>query len=131
MQEGHGPHDRPEPEDDGGTPPGASWVPWAGSAPASSGQPGQPEEQEAPADPPTTELGTWSMSAGGQGTWEPPPGGGHGGWAPPPVGGYGQPGGGYGQPGGGYGPPGGGSGRHGARPPRRNHPLVYVLVAVA
>src|SRR5215470_10670448 len=131
MQEGHGPHARPEPEDDGGTPPGASWVPWAGSPPASSGPPGQPEEQEAPADPPTTELGTWSMSAGGQGTWEPPPGGGHGGWAPPPAGGYAQPGGGYGQPGGGYGPPGGGSGRHGARPPRRNHPLVYVLVAVA
>jgi S1-C subfamily serine protease len=145
MQEGHAPSDRREPEDDGGTPPGASWVPWAGSAPASSGQPGQPEEQEAPAGPPTTELGTWTMSAGGQGTWEPPPGGGHGGWGPPPAGGYGQPGagygqpgeaygppgGGYGQPGGGYGqPPGGGYGRHGARPPRRNHPLLYVLVAV-
>jgi len=55
------------------------------------------------------------------------PGGGYG----QPGGGYGPPGGGYGQPGGGYGPPGGGSGRHGARPPRRNHPLVYVLVAVA
>jgi S1-C subfamily serine protease len=127
MQEGHGPNDRPEPEDEGGTPPGASWVPWAGPTPASSGQPGQPEEQEAPADPPTTELGTWSMSAGGQGTWEPPPGGGYG----QPGGGYGPPGGGYGQPGGGYGQPGGGPGRHGARPPRRNHPLVYVLVAVA
>jgi S1-C subfamily serine protease len=125
MQEGHGPTDRPEPGDDGGTPPGDSWVPWAASAPASSGPPGQPEEQEAPAGPPTTELGTWTMSAGGQGTWEPPPGGGPGGWGPPPAGGYGQPGGGYGQPGGGYGPPGGPQpGR------RRNHPLLYVLVAV-
>src|SRR5256885_6800536 len=75
MQEGHGPGDRPESEGDGGTSPGASWVPWAG------------EEQEAPAGPPTTELGTWTMSAGGQGTWEPPPGGGHGGWGPPPAGG--------------------------------------------
>src|SRR5690349_17354131 len=121
MQEGHGPNDRPEPEDDGATPPGASWVPWAEPAPASPGQPGQPaqpEEQEAPAGPATTELGTWTMSAGGQGTWEPPPGGGHGGWGPPPAGGYGQPGGGYGQPG-------------GPRPERRrNHPLLYVLVAV-
>src|SRR5215472_11509707 len=128
MQEGHGPHGRPEPEDDGGSPPGASWVPWSEPAPASSGQPGQPaqpEEQEAPADPPTTELGTWTVSAGGQGTWEPPPGGGYGGWGPPPAGGYGQPGGGYGPPGGGYGPPGGPEpGR------RRNHPLLYVLVAV-
>jgi S1-C subfamily serine protease len=106
MQEGHGPGDRPEPEGDGGTSPGASWVPWAG------------EEQEAPAGPPTTELGTWTMSAGGQGTWEPPPGGGHGGWGPPPAGGYGQPGGGYGQPG-------------GPQPERRrNRPLLYVLVAV-
>jgi S1-C subfamily serine protease len=118
MLEGHGPTDRPEPEDDGGTPPGDSWVPWAGPAPESSGPPAQPEEQEAPAGPPTTELGTWTMSAGGQGTWEPPPGGGHGGWGPPPAGGYGQPGGGYGQPG-------------GPRPERRrNHPLLYVLVAV-
>ena len=139
MQEGHGPTDRPEPGDDGGTPPGDSWVPWAASAPASSGPPGQPEEQEAPAGPPTTELGTWTMSAGGQGTWEPPPGGGPGGWGPPPAGGYGQPGGGYGQPGGGYGPPGGGYGQPGGGygPPggpqpgrRRNHPLLYVLVAV-
>ena len=139
MQEGHGPTDRPEPGDDGGTPPGDSWVPWAASAPASSGPPGQPEEQEAPAGPPTTELGTWTMSASGQGTWEPPPGGGPGGWGPPPAGGYGQPGGGYGQPGGGYGPPGGGYGQPGGGygPPggpqpgrRRNHPLLYVLVAV-
>src|SRR6185437_5864735 len=139
MQEGHGPTDRPEPGDDGGTPPGDSWVPWAASAPASSGPPGQPEEQEAPAGPPTTELGTWTMSAGGQGTWEPPPGGGPGGWGPPPAGGYGQPGGGYGQPGGGYGPPGGGYGQPGGgygpsggpQPGRRrNHPLLYVLVAV-
>jgi S1-C subfamily serine protease len=106
MQEGHGPGDKPEPEGDGATSPGASWVPWAG------------EEQEAPAGPPTTELGTWTMSAGGQGTWEPPPGGGHGGWGPPPAGGYGQPGGGYGQPG-------------GPQPERRrNRPLLYVLVAV-
>src|SRR5690349_472445 len=168
MQEGHGPSDRPEPESDGGTSPGASWVPWAeptsepsdqpsqpgpgqpsygqpGPGQPSSpsyGQPGQPsygqpgqgqpgrqaypgpsagwqsEEQEPPAGPATTELGTWTMSAGGQGTWEPPPGGGHGGWGPPPAGGYGQPGGGYGQPG-------------GPRPERRrNHPLLYVLVAV-
>jgi S1-C subfamily serine protease len=164
MQEGHGPSDRPEPEGDGGTSPGASWVPWTeptaepsdrpsqpGPGQPSSpsyGQPGQPsygppgpgqhgqgqpgrqaypgppaswqsEEQEAPAGPPATELGTWTMSAGGsQGTWEPPPGGGHGGWGPPPAGGYGQ-------PGGGYGPPGG------PRPERRrNHPLLYVLVAV-
>src|SRR5215831_5600390 len=133
MQEGHGPNERPEPGDEGGTPPGASWVPWAEPAPASSGQPGQPaqpEGQEAPAGPPTTELGTWTVSAGGQGTWEPPPGGGYGGWGPPPAGGYGPPGGAYGPPGGGYGPPGGGYGRHGARPPRRNHPLLYVLVAV-
>src|SRR5215831_14972452 len=133
MQEGHGPHGRPEPEDDGGSPPGASWVPWTEPAPASSGQPGQPgqpEEQEAPAGPPTTELGTWTMSAGGQGTWEPPPGGGHGGWGPPPAGGYGQPGGGYGPPGG-YGQPGGYS-QPGGPPPqrRRNHPLLYVLVAI-
>ena len=139
MQEGHGPTDRPGPGDDGGTPPGDSWVPWAGPASASSGQPGQPEEQEAPAGPPTTELGTWTMSAGGQGTWEPPPGGGHAGWGPPPAGGYGQPSGGYGQPSGGYGPPGGGYGQPGGGygPPggpqpgrRRNHPLLYVLVAV-
>jgi S1-C subfamily serine protease len=139
MQEGHGPTDRPEPGDDGGTPPADSWVPWAGPAPASSGQPGQPEEQEAPAGPPTTELGTWTMSAGGQGTWEPPPGGGHGGWGPPPAGGYGQTSGGYGQPSSGYGPPGGGYGQPGGGygPPggpqpgrRRNHPLLYVLVAV-
>src|SRR5215831_8711239 len=149
MQEGHGPHGRPEPEDDGGAPPGASWVPWAEPAPASSGQPGQPAqpaEQEAPADPPTTELGTWTVSAGGQGTWEPPPGGGYGGWGPPPAGGHGQPGGGYGSPGGGYGqpggaygPPAGGYGQPGGGygPPggpepgrRRNHPLLYVLVAV-
>jgi S1-C subfamily serine protease len=139
MQEGHGPTDRPEPGDDGGTPPGDSWVPWAGPAPASSGQPGQPEEQQAPAGPPTTELGTWTMSAGGQGTWEPPPGGGHGGWGPPPAGGYGQTSGGYGQPSSGYGPPGGGYGQPGGGygPPggpqpgrRRNHPLLYVLVAV-
>jgi S1-C subfamily serine protease len=135
MQEGHGPNDRPEPGDDDATPPGASWVPWAEPAPASPGQPGQPaqpEEQEAPADPPTTELGTWSMSAGGQGTWEPPPGSGHGGWGPPPAGGYAQPGGGYGPPGGGYGQPGGGYGPPGGPQPerRRNHPLLYVLVAV-
>jgi len=162
MQEGHGPNDTPEPEDDGGTPPGDSWVPWAGSTPASpgSGQPqhgsSQPgygqtghqayppppaslrgEEQEAPADPPTAELGTWAMSAGGQGAWEPPPSGGHGGWGPPPAGGYGQPSGGYGQPAGGYGPPGGygqpgGYGPPGGQQPerRRNHPLLYVLVAV-
>jgi S1-C subfamily serine protease len=121
MQEGHGPNGGTEPEGDGGTSPGASWVPW---------------EQEAPAGPPTTELGTWTMSAGGQGTWEPPPGGGQGGWGPPPAGGYGQPGGGYGQPGGGYGQPGGGYGQPGGgygQPggrPRRNHPLFYVLVAV-
>ena len=146
MQEGHGPTDRPEPEDDGGTPPGDSWVPWAGPTPASSGPPAQPEEQEAPAGPPTTELGTWTMSAGGQGTWEPPPGGGHGGWGPPPAGAHGQPGGtygqpsgGYGQPSGGYSPPSGGYGQPGGGygPPggpqpgrRRNHPLLYVLVAV-
>ena len=153
MQEGHGPTDRPEPEDDGGTPPGDSWVPWAGPTPASSGPPAQPEEQEAPAGPPTTELGTWTMSAGGQGTWEPPPGGGHGGWGPPPAGAHGQPSGGYGQPsggqsppsggygqpsggqsppGGGYGQPGGGYGPPGGPQPgrRRNHPLLYVLVAV-
>jgi S1-C subfamily serine protease len=164
MQEGHGPSDRPEPEGDGGTSPGASWVPWTeptaepsdrpsqpgpgqpsspsygqpdqpSYGPPGPGQPGQgqpgrqaypgppaswqSEEQEAPAGPPATELGTWTMSAGGsQGTWEPPPGGGHGGWGPPPAGGYGQ-------PGGGYGPPGG------PRPERRrNHPLLYVLVAV-
>jgi S1-C subfamily serine protease len=167
MQEGHGPSDKPEPEGDGGTSPGASWVPWGGPTPEpsdqpspgqpdqpgygqpsqpGSGQPSQPsyvqpgqpgpgqpgrqaypgpaaswqsEEQEAPAGPPTTELGTWTMSAGGQGTWEPPPGGGHGGWGPPPAGG------GYGQPGGGYGQSGG------PRPERRrNHPLLYVLVAL-
>jgi S1-C subfamily serine protease len=161
MQEGHGPSDQPE--GDGGTSPGASWVPWTEPTPASSGQPGagqtgpgqpsygepgpgqpgrqaypgpraswQEEEQQAPAGPPTTELGTWTMSAGGQGTWEPPPGGGHGAWGPPPAGGgYGQPGGygppgsGYGQSGGGYGPPGGPR-----RARRRNHPLLYVLVAV-
>jgi S1-C subfamily serine protease len=72
------------------------------------------------------------MSAGGQGTWEPPPGSGHGDWSPPPGGGYGQPGGGYGPTGGGYGPTGGGYGQPGGpRPPRRgNRPLVYVLVAV-
>jgi S1-C subfamily serine protease len=164
MQEGHGPSDRPEPEGDGGTLPGASWVPWAEPTPEPSdqpsppgpgqpsspsygqpSQPGQPsysppgqgqpgreaypgpsaswqsKEQETPAGPATTELGTWTMSAGGQGTWEPPPGGGHGGWGPPPAGGSG----GYGQPGGGYGQPGG------PRPERRrNHPLLYVLVAV-
>ncbi len=116
MQEGHGPGDGPEPEGDGGSSPGASWVPW---------------EQEAPAGPPTTELGTWTMAAGGQGTWEPPPGGGHGGWDPPPAGGYGQPGGGYGQPGGGYGQPGGGYGQPDGPPERRrSRPLLYVLVAV-
>ena len=158
MQEGHGPSDRPEPEGDGDTSPGASWVPWNEPTPEPSGQPGrqsypgapagwqsqpeqsQPEEQQAPAGPPTTELGTWTMSAGGQGTWEPPPGGGHGGWGPPPAGGPGggpsEPGGGYGQPGGGYGPPGGygqpGYGQPSGPPParRRNHPLLYVLVAV-
>ena len=179
MQEGHGPSGRPEPEGDGGTSPGASWVPWAEPTPEPSDQPSpgqpspgqpspgqpaapgqpsspsydqpgqpsynqpspdqpsynqpgrqaypgpaaswKPEEQEAPAGPPTTELGTWAMSAGGQETWEPPPGGGHGGWGPPPAGGSG----GYGQPGGGYGQPGG------PRPERRrNHPLLYVLVAL-
>jgi S1-C subfamily serine protease len=159
MQEGHGPGDRPEPEGDGGTSPGASWVPWSEPTPEPSGQPGrqaypgapagwqprseqsqpeqaQPEGQEAPAGPPTTELGTWTMSAGGQGTWEPPPGGGHAGWGPPPTGGPGEPGGGYGPPGGGYGPPGGygqpGYGQPGGPRPerRRNHPLLYVLVAV-
>ena len=166
MQEGHGPGDRPEPEGDAGTSPGASWVPWAEPTPEPSDQPSQPspgqpsppgysqpspgqpsppgysqpsqpgygqpgrqsypdpsaswqsEEQEPPGGPATTELGTWTMSAGGQGTWEPPPGGGHGGWGPPPAGGYGQPGGGYGQPG-------------GPQPERRrNRPLLYVLVAV-
>jgi S1-C subfamily serine protease len=137
MQEGHGPSDHPE--GDGGT----SWVPWTEPTSASSGQPGpgqpiygepgygqpgrqaypgprasgQEEEQQAPAGPPTTELGTWTMSAGGQGTWEPPPGG-HGTWGAPPASGYGQPGGGYGQPGG------------PRRARRRNHPLLYVLVAV-
>jgi len=165
MQEGHGPSDGREPEGDGGTSPGAPWVPWTEPTSTSSGQPspaqpshgesgyGQPgrpaypappagwqeEEQQAPAGPPTTELGTWTMSAGGQGTWEPPPGGGHGGWGPPPAGGYGQPSGGYGQPGGGYGQSGGGYGQPGGgygQPPgrgprrRRNHPLLYVLVAV-
>ena len=132
MQEGHGPTDKPEPEDDGGTPPGDSWVPWAGPTPASSGPPGQPGEQEAPAGPPTTELGTWTMSAGGQGTWEPPPGGGHGGWGPPPAGGHGQPGGTHEQPSGGYGQPSGGYGQPGGPQPRRrrNHPVLYVLVAV-
>src|SRR5947207_8900600 len=128
MQEGHGPSDRPEPEGDGGTSPGASWVPWDSGQPGPQSYPVPPadlqseqqqsEEQEAPAGSPTTELGTWTMSAGGQGTWEPPPGGGHGGWGPPPAGGYGQPGGGYGQPG-------------GPQPERRrNRPLLYVLVAV-
>src|SRR4249920_3299527 len=162
MQEGHGPSDRPEPEGDGGTAPGASWVPWAEPTPEPSDQPSQPgpgqpshdqpsspsygqpgqgqpgrqaypgpaaswqsEGQDAPAGPPATELGTWTMSAGGHGTWEPPPGGGHGGWGPPPAGGYGQSSGGYGQPGGGYSQP---SGRGPRR--RRNHPLLYVLVAV-
>ena len=142
MQEGHGPSGRPEPEGDGGTSPGASWVPWASDQPGQPGQPGRQaypappagwrsEEQEAPAGQPTTELGTWTMSAGGQGTWEPPPGGGHGGWGPPPAaGGYGQPGGGYGPPGG-YGQPGG-DGQPSGPPPerRRSHPLLYVLVAV-
>jgi S1-C subfamily serine protease len=161
MQEGHGPSDQPE--GDGGTSPGASWVPWteptpAPSGPPSPGQPSQPspgqpspgqpsygepgygqpgygwqeEGQQAPAGPPTTELGTWTMSAGGQGTWEAPPGGGQGGWGPPSGGGYGQPGGGYGPPRGGYGQPGGGYGPPGGRRParRRNHPLLYVLVAV-
>ena len=130
MQEGHGPSGGPEPEGDGGTSPGASWVPWAQAA---------PEDPPATEGPPATELGTWTMSAGGQGTWEPPPGGGHGGWGPPPAGGYGQPAGGYGQPGGGYSPPGGGYGQPGdgyGQPGgpqpgrRRNHPLLYVLVAV-
>src|SRR5215831_11498203 len=110
MQEGHGPSDRPEPEGDGGTSPGASWVPWDEPSPQPSdqpnpaqpnptqpihtqpgqpsygqpapGQPGQPgygqpggqaypsppdgwqsEGHGAPAGPPTTELGTWTMSA--------------------------------------------------------------------
>src|SRR5947207_6713367 len=146
MQEGHGPSDRPEPEGDGGTSPGASWVPWDSGQPGPQSYPVPPadlqseqqqsEQQEAPAGPPTTELGTWTISAGGQGTWEPPPGGGHGGWGPPPAGGPGEPGGGYGPPGGGYGPPGGygqpGYGQAGGPQPerRRNHPLLYVLVAV-
>jgi len=68
---------------------------------------------EAQPGPPTTELGTWTMSAGGQGAWEPP-----GGWGPPPGSGYGQPAGGHGQP--------GGRPRH----RRSRSPLVYVLVAV-
>src|SRR4249919_894990 len=113
------------------TSPGASPAPSPGTPPAPSSQPaygqpgrhahagppagwpGQAGGEETPPGVPTTELGTWSMSASGQGTWEPPPGGG------------------YGQPGGGYGPPPGGYGQPGGPPPRRsNRPLIYVLVAV-
>src|SRR5512140_2326391 len=42
MQEGHGPSDRPEHEGDGGTSPGASWVPWTEPTAEPSAQPGQP-----------------------------------------------------------------------------------------
>ena len=49
MQEGHGPSDRPEPEGDGGTSPGASWVPW------DSGQPGRQSYPVPPADLPSEE----------------------------------------------------------------------------
>ncbi len=136
MQEGHNGGAEPGAGDE--TSPGGSWAPPPGTAPAPTGQPGygQPGYGQ-PGSTPTTELGTWSMSAGGQGTWEPPPGGGHGGWGPPPAGGPGQPGG-YGQPGGGgYGQAGGGYigadyGQPGGpqQPRRGNRPLVYLLVAV-
>ena len=139
MQEGHNGGAEPGADDD--TSPGGSWAPPPGTTPAPTGQPGYGQhgygQPGQPGSTPTTELGTWSMSAGGQGTWEPPPGGSHGGWGPPPAGGYGQPGGsgqpgggGYGQAGGGYigadyGQPGGPQ-----QPRRGNRPLVYLLVAV-
>jgi len=116
MQEGHGgaplPGEGGEPEGDD-TPAGGSWVPWSDPAPAPPDQPGYDQ----PSSSPTTELGTWTMSAGGQGAWQPPPGGSPRDWSPPPGGGYGQPTG-YGQP---AGP---------QRPRRGNHPLIYVLVAI-
>ena len=150
MQEGH---ERAEPAGGDETSPGASWESSPEATPPPSARPGPP-------DVPTTELGTWAMSAGGQGSWEPPPTAGQPAWEPPPAsghsqpggghgqptggygppsggyeqrgGGYGQPTDGYGPPSGGYGPPSGGYGRpSGPRPPRRGtHPLVYALVAV-
>ena len=122
MQEGH---ERAEPAGGDESSPGASWEPSPEATPPPSARPGPP-------DVPTTELGTWAMSAGGQGSWEPPPTAGQPAWEPPPASGHSQPGGGHGQPTGGYGPPSGGYGRpSGPRPPRRGtHPLVYALVAV-
>ena len=106
-QPGYGQHSQPgygQPAPGAPSGPSAGWQEQAAS--------------EEPATSPATELGTWSMSAGGQGAWEPPPGGGGPrDWNPPPGGGYGQPAG-YSQP---AGP---------QRPRRGNHPLIYVLVAV-
>src|SRR5262245_63951817 len=106
MQEGH---DRSEPARGDGTSPGASAGPSPEATPAPAAQP-------VPPDVPTTELGTWTLSAGGQGTWEPPPVGGQAAWEPPPAGGHGgwsappgdqrsQPASGYVAPTGGYGHP--------------------------
>src|SRR5262245_748517 len=107
MQEGH---ERAEPAGGDDTSPGASAGPSPEATPAPAAQP-------VPPDVPTTELGTWTLSAGGQGTWEPPPAGGHGGWSAPPgdqrsqpASGYGAPTGGYGHPSSGYGESSGGYG---------------------
>src|SRR5262252_5431371 len=55
MQEGHGPGDGREPEGDGGTSPGAPWVPWTEPTSASSGEPGP--AQPGPAQPGHGESG--------------------------------------------------------------------------
>jgi S1-C subfamily serine protease len=121
-----GPVTKPLPDE--GTAPGASWVPVApavpplpahgvGGGPATPAQPGS--GQPAPGQP-APGQGAPGQPAPGQGAWSPPP-------AYPPAGGYGQPGGGY--PPGGYGQPSG-YGQPGGPPPRRTHPLVYLLVAL-
>src|SRR6201987_3774580 len=67
MQEGHGPSDRPEPEGDGGTSPGASWVPWAEPTPDPSDHPGQPSPgQPAPGQPGSPSYGQPSYGQSGQ-----------------------------------------------------------------
>src|SRR6266516_8126910 len=68
MQEGHGPSDRPEPEGDRGTSPGASWVPWAEPTPEPSDQPSQP----GPGQPSQPSYGQPGYSHAGHGQPSPP-----------------------------------------------------------